>query len=51
LLYARDEPALEADEFVGVNGALLAPDALAPRIGIGLFYLILLLLIFDLIHI
>jgi len=51
LLYALEVPTFVAVPIVGATGELLAPDALAPRIGIGLFYLILLLLIFDLAHI
>jgi hypothetical protein len=38
LLYARPEPASVAVPIVGATGTDLAPEALDPKIGIGLSY-------------
>jgi hypothetical protein len=51
LLYARPDPTFVAVPIVGATGTDLAPEALDPIIGRVLFYLTLVLLIVDLIHI
>ena len=51
LLWALEVPTLVAVPIVGATGELLAPEALAPKIGITLFYLTLVLPTFGLIHI
>jgi hypothetical protein len=44
LLWALEVPTFVAVPIVGATGELFAPEALAPRIGIRLFYLTLFLL-------